>query len=145
MDQISYYVRLIVGILGGGHPTRLTGGLLLGLIMKGGCDLAARSVPGNNIWSNINASPLWFFIALGLFIFFLPIFWGRTKLSEHNRAYIELVGKIIEKGKLTKTEERAAWRNLLEKMLDAFKPESTNIVDTEESMNEIIESNESED
>ncbi|MFG5384519.1 hypothetical protein [Yoonia sp. R2-816] len=138
-DQFTQSLSFVTKALGGAHPTRLCGGLLLGIILSGVISAFAETFPHNALLVAFGGASAVFYVAVGIFIFFLPLFLRRTSMSESNRNYLELIDTVTDKAGLTKSAKRVYWTQLLDKMLDAFKPKGENLVDTEEAVNRVAE------
>lgn len=124
LDHSTLVFRAALKWLGTDHKLRLAFGVLLGLILDGGRGAMAVYWAGSPAASALSAFGSVPALALGVFLAFVPLFFGRSRVvSESYKATFDTVDEIIARSGLSDTHCRMVYWALLEKIQQEFSPE----------------------
>lgn len=129
MDVPTALARLLFGAMGGGHPIRLFVGVSLSFALKFLVVILAGVYPESGPLKAVNELDLWFLILMITPLMFVPLIWGGSGAYESAVVHAKTLRKLIGEAKLTKIQERLIWLELINKYIQAVRPELSESAD----------------
>jgi H+/Cl- antiporter ClcA len=140
-ESTSFFTRFVLKALGAGHPIRLSIGIAIAVVLKIVADALALSSPGNAFLKGVSAYQMYWFVIACCPLAFIPVVLGKRNAPEAVVHTINTIQAILDRAKLSKTNEQMFWRALLDKYIAAAKPDLSGAPDMgkvfEEAKNEI--------
>jgi hypothetical protein len=122
-DPLTTLLRTFMALVAAQEKTRLAIGIILGLALESlrvGYIGSNYDVGQGGFWVSF---PSFGSLAFGMIIVFIPILFQRPKVTEDERAILATIEDLIEKGELSPSEKRLAYRRILQKYVDASGPQ----------------------
>jgi hypothetical protein len=129
---------LLFAALGGGHPIRLFVGVSLSFALKFAVLILAEAFPESGSLKVINGTDLWFIILMITPLMFVPLIWGGSGAFESAVLHANTVRKLMNEARLTKIQERLIWLELINRYVQAVRPELSEEVDLKRVFDEIV-------
>jgi hypothetical protein len=122
LDGLTDTLRSTLRLIGADYPLQMLAGIAGGFILDGAMEVtAAGAQPGTWLRAIADLGPL-YGMALGVLVAVLIIRLSGNRLDEQTERDLDLIARIIERGGLGEIERRMAWRAVLAKGVEAFRP-----------------------
>ena len=137
LDGFTSLVRSASRLIAANHPLYMLGGVTGGYALHGILQVVRAGAPDGH-WLHATAGfQLGHSVALGVFIAVLIIRLRRNRLDEQMERDLYLFERIMERGQLSEVDQNLAWRGILAKGIDAFRPGGEQSVDAQQIASQV--------
>jgi hypothetical protein len=122
LDATTSTLRSTLRLVAAHYPLRLLAGLSAGIVLDGLLEVAAAGALDRTMLRAAADLHVGYSAALGVLASVASIVMSRNRLSDAALRDLDLVEQIIERGGLSDLDRRIAWRTLLTKAVEAYRP-----------------------